>query len=106
MPYNARVLQVEKGSFTPPPLVFSTTGGMGKEAEMFVKQLAKKMSLKACTSEYSKNMSFIRKRLRFDLLRTTLISLRGFRGKRPTSQPQKITELDLYLQARAEVTDM
>ena len=33
--YNARVIQVEKGTFT--PLVFSTTGGMGYEAERFVK---------------------------------------------------------------------
>ena len=30
--YNARVIQVEKGTF--PPLVFSTTGGMGCEAEV------------------------------------------------------------------------
>ena len=47
--YNARVLQVEKGSFT--PLIFSTTGGMGQEAERFVKRLAKKMSLKEQTSD-------------------------------------------------------
>ena len=37
--YNARVLQVERGStFT--PLVFSTSGGMGKEASKLVKRLA------------------------------------------------------------------
>ena len=42
--YNARVLEVEKGTFT--TLVFSTTGGMGPEAEMFVKQLARKMTIK------------------------------------------------------------
>ena len=34
----ARVLEVEKGCFT--PLVFSTSGGMGGEAERLVKKLA------------------------------------------------------------------
>ena len=38
---NTRVLEVEKGSFT--PLVFSTSGGMGGEAERLVKKLASKM---------------------------------------------------------------
>ena len=42
--YNARVLQVEKSSFT--PLVFSTTGGMGGEADRFFKHLAMKISNK------------------------------------------------------------
>ena len=35
--YNTRVLQVEKASFT--PLVFSTTGGMGGEADRFYKSI-------------------------------------------------------------------
>ena len=42
--YNARVIQVEKGTCT--PLVFSTTGGMGVEADLFFKRLALKMSYK------------------------------------------------------------
>ena len=42
--YNDRVLQVEKGTFT--PLVFSTTGGMGNEAARFLKHLAVKLSYK------------------------------------------------------------
>ena len=36
--YNARILQVEKASFS--PIVFSTTGGMGDEATMLYKKLA------------------------------------------------------------------
>ena len=43
--YSARALQVEKASFT--PLVFSTIGGMGVEAEAFLKMLAKKRAQKA-----------------------------------------------------------
>jgi len=89
--YNARVIQVEKGTFT--PLVFSTTGGMGTEAERFVKMMARKMTIKDHMSDYSTNMSFVRRRLRFDLLRTTLIALRGFRGKITTSRPEKISRL-------------
>ena len=36
--YNDRVLQVEKGSFS--PLIFSTTGGMGPEATRYHKRVA------------------------------------------------------------------
>ena len=53
--YNARVLEVEKGTFT--PIVFSTTGGMGREAHNLFKNIAEKMS----------NKTGQRKRLRFDL---------------------------------------
>jgi hypothetical protein len=102
--YNARVIQVEKGTFT--PLVFSTTGGMGSEAERFVKMLARKMTIKDHMSDYSTNMSFVRRRLRFDLLRTTLIALRGFRGKIRTSRPEKITRLDLDLQRKPDMVEM
>ena len=65
--YNARVLQVEKASFT--PLVFSTTGGMGGEADHFYKHLADKISIKS-GQRYSDTVAFIRRRLRFDLLKT------------------------------------
>ena len=82
---DARVIQVEKGTFT--PMVFSTTGGMGKEAERFVKRLATKMTFKDSSSSYSTNMSFVRRRLRFDLLRRTLIAIRGFRGKSYKAKP-------------------
>ena len=104
--YNARVLEVEKGTFT--PLVFSTTGGMGMEAEIFVKRLAKKMTMKDQSSDYSNNMSFVRRRLRFDLLRTTLIAIRGFRGKLPQkiTAAQKITELDLEMERSIEQVEM
>ncbi len=91
--YNARVLQVEKASFT--SLVFSTTGGMGSEAERFYKQLATKISNKS-GQRYCDTITFIRRRLRFDLLRTCLISLRGFRGTQK-AKPAEIDSLDLNL---------
>ncbi len=42
--YNARVLNVEKSTFT--PLVFSTHGGMGEEAKAYHQKLASLISQK------------------------------------------------------------
>ena len=95
--YNARVMQVEKASFT--PLVFSTTGGMGTEADRFYKHLATKISNKT-GQKYSDTVAFIRRRLRFDLLRTCIISLRGYRGKR-SPNPANIDTLDFNLRPQA-----
>ena len=70
--YNARVLQVEKGSFT--PLIFSCTGGAGQEATMFIKELAEKISIKR-NEVYSQTVSFIRRKFCFDILRSCVILL-------------------------------
>ena len=91
--YNTRVINVEKGTFT--PLVFSTSGGMGPEASTFYKHLADKIAVKT-NQRYSDVISFIRRRVRFDLLKTCLIALRGYRGKKIQATP--IEELDLNLQ--------
>ena len=42
--YNQRIIEVEKGTFT--PMVFSTFGGMGKEADRFHKRLAQLIAVK------------------------------------------------------------
>ena len=95
--YNARVMEVEKGNFS--PIVFNTIGGMGQEADRFIKRLAKKISSRKNTP-YANVISFVRKRLRFDLVKTVLISLRGFRGK--ASYPaDEIKELDIHLEKKA-----
>ena len=75
--YNDRVIEVEKATFV--PLVFSTTGAMGKEATNFHKQLATLLAQKRNIS-YSDAMAYVRCRLRFCILKTTLIALRGYRG--------------------------
>ena len=92
--YNARVLNVEKGTFS--PIVFNTVGGMAIEADRFIKRLAEKISRKKGTP-YSKVITFVRKRLRFDLAKTTLIALRGYRGN-PTPESEKIKDLDIHLE--------
>ena len=64
------IKEVEHGTFT--LIVLSTTGGMGREANKFFKKLADKLSRKS-GQRYSEAMTFIRKRVRFDLLRTTVL---------------------------------
>ena len=75
--YNARILEIEKGSFT--PLVFSCSGGTAPEAAKFIKALANKISKKK-QEQYCHVVNFIRRRIRFDILRTCVISFRGNRG--------------------------
>ena len=89
--YNLRVIHIEKGSFT--PLVFSTSGGMGLEASKFLKHLAMKISYKR-NENYADAISFLRRRYRFDILRTCVIALRGYRSK---GKMESIGALDLNL---------
>ena len=93
--YNSRIIQIEKGTFT--PLVFSTTGGMGIEAQKPIKKLAQKMEL-ATGQRYSDSVSFMRRRLRFELLKTTVIALRGDRGHRMRTDFREFQDLDLNLE--------
>ena len=76
--YNQRIIDVEKATFT--PLVLSTHGGIGPEAEKFNKRLAALIAKKRGIL-YSEAVSFVRTRLRFSILRTVLMAVRGFRGK-------------------------
>ena len=71
--YLPRVLQVEKGTFT--PAVFSTSGGMGKEADRLLRWMAERMSIKR-GENYSSVVSFLRRRFHFDLLKTCVIAMR------------------------------
>ena len=95
--YNARVVNIEKATFT--PLVFATTGGMSNEAAKFYKHLADRLSQKT-GQKYCDVIAFIRRRLRFDLLKTCIISLRGYRGK-PSQEGNDISTLDVNLRPQA-----
>ena len=77
--YNQRVIQVEKGTFT--PLIFSTTGGMGPEATKYHKRVAELISKKK-KEEYTDVIKHIRTRIRFAILRGTLMAIRGDRGRK------------------------
>ena len=65
--YGQQVREVEHGVFT--PLVFSTTGGMGREATTFYKRLADGISLKR-QHPYTTVMGWLRCRLSFAALRS------------------------------------
>ena len=95
--YAQRFLQIEKGSFS--PIVLSCTGGAAPEAEAFMKRLALKLSEKK-QERYSQHVSFLRRRFRFDILRTCLISLRGERKGRSNvdaAEADPIAELEVEL---------
>ena len=75
--YNDRVMEIEKGTFT--PVIFSCSGGASKEANRLLKAIAQKLAEKR-SEAYSTSISFIRRRISFDLVRTCVISFRGDRG--------------------------
>ena len=77
--YDQRVREIEHGSFT--PLVFSTTGGMSRGTTTFYKRLAAMISEKR-NEKYSTIISWIRCRLSFALLRSSLMCIRGARSSR------------------------
>ena len=78
------MLNVERGSFT--PIIFTTTGGVGPEAQRHHKRIAQLIALKR-KDEYSSIIQYIRTRLRFNLLRSILVAIRGERGKSVRAKP-------------------
>lgn len=75
--YDQRIREVEHGTFT--PLVFSSTGGMGRAAIATYKRLGALIAAKR-DEPYSKTMGWIRCRLSFSLLRASIMCLRGARS--------------------------
>ncbi len=76
--YRDRVLENEKGSFI--PLIFLTTGGMGPACTKTVKHLATMIANKK-GEKYADVINFVRTKLRFALLRSALIAVKGVRGR-------------------------
>ena len=90
--YLERVIQIEKGSFT--PIVFSTFGGTGTEADRHHKRIATLIATKK-NENYADVINFIRTRLRFSLLRSILTAVRGVRGKKRPAAPISSVEFNL-----------
>lgn len=80
--YNTRVMTVERGSFT--PLIYNTFGGWGPQCTRYHKRLAEKIARKR-NEEYHHVLNHMRTRVRFSLLRSVLVSIRGERGKQQTA---------------------
>ena len=77
--YGERIRQVEHGDFN--PLVFTTAGGMAPQCNLVVKRIAEKMAEKKDV-HLSMVTGWLRVRLSFALLRTTLLCLRGTRSRK------------------------
>jgi hypothetical protein len=90
--YNDRVMQVEQGTFT--PLVFTITGSMGPECLQFHKSLAEKLASKS-DERYSDVMNYIRCKLSFMCVRSSLLCLRGSRPIRK-NQVESGADFGLY----------
>ena len=88
--YGQRVRDIEHGVFT--PLVFSTTGGIGQEACTFYKRLAYMLLCKQQKS-YSLVISWLRCKLSFAAIRSSIMCIRGTRSsnKRPLRDADDIT---------------
>ena len=91
--YNDRVMQVEQGTFT--PLVFTITGSMGPECLQFHKSLAEKLATKS-GERYSDVMNYIRCKLSFMCVRSSLLCLRGSRTIRRREQVESGTDFALH----------
>ena len=91
--YNDRILNCERTTFS--PLVFTTPGGMGKECERVNKRVAELLAKKRL-ERYSDTIKYVRNRLRFALLKATVIAVRGTRGKAIESE-KDIEEISFNL---------
>ena len=67
---------MEQGTFT--PLVLGTNGGMGQECAIFIKHLEAKLAEKENDS-YSSVITMLRTKLSFEILKSTLLCVRGTR---------------------------
>jgi hypothetical protein len=72
--YDQRIREVEHGCFS--PLVFSVSGGMGPAANVVYKKLASMIAAKHSQS-YSQTINWLRCRLSFSLLRSSIMCIRG-----------------------------
>ena len=91
-----RVIEVKHGTFT--PVVFTTTGGTGKECGICHSRLAELISTKKVES-YAKTISCIRAKMSFSLLRSALLCLRG--SKTIKRVPCDIKNIDIQTTERA-----
>ena len=99
--YNERVINVERGTFT--PLVFLTSGGMSKECKRFNNKMADKISKKR-GEKYADVVRYIRTKLRFAMLKATLISIRGYRGK-GENQEAAISNISFNIIPHADIVE-
>ena len=77
--YNERIPEVEHGTFA--PLIFSVTGGVGPETQLFFEILCDKITRKNSQS-YPCVVNFIKCRLAFIIRKLVLLCVRGTRASK------------------------
>ena len=92
--YNKRVMEVEHGTFT--PLIFSTTGVMSHECNLYHKALAEKIATKK-GEKYSDVMCFLRVKLSFLALKSALLCLRGSRALSSNANQEQTGDYSLII---------
>ena len=75
--YYERIINVDNGSFT--PLIFSIHGGIARECSTFYSRLSEFIANKK-NAPFSITVSWIRKKICFALLSSSLLCLRGSRN--------------------------
>ena len=75
--YEQRIREVEHATFS--PLVLFATGGLAREANPFYKRLASMLASK-WDHTYSSTLCWLRCRLAFSLLRSSIQAIRGARS--------------------------
>ena len=91
--YSSRVINTEKSSFV--PLVFSTGGSSAPQCQRHHRRVAELISNKR-SEQYSHIMSYIRTRVRFALLKSVLMAVRGIRGK-PSQRSTPVSHVPFNL---------
>ena len=92
--YEQRIIDLEHSSFT--PLVLSSTGGLGPAATSTYKRLATLLAGK-WNQSYSSTMSWLRCRLSFSLLRSSIQAIRGSRSSAGAPTRCEPLPLDLVI---------
>ena len=87
--YLERILNIEHGVFT--PLIFGTNGGMGKECQMFLKQLATTLAEKS-EQKYDDIITWLRTRISTEILKSAVTCIRGSRV--PSYKPTTVATND------------
>ena len=77
--YESKVINVKESTFN--PLIFACTGGAGPSATKVIIRLAAKINEKGSES-YADAISYIRTKINFALLRSSVLYLRGCRATR------------------------
>ena len=97
--YAQRVIDTEKGSFC--PLVYSTFGGTAPQCSSHHKRVAQLMAHKR-KEKYEDIINFIRIKVRFALLKSVLLALRGVRGILRVDKGVPISSVEFGLIPRME----